>query len=416
VIWGSRVYVTTAVSEGETNDLRTGLYGDVDSVDDESQHEFCLICLDKETGQVLWQRTAYKSVPAVKRHLKSTHANPTVATDGERVIAFFGSEGLYCFDTQGDLKWSRQFGLLDSGWFYDRGYQWGFGSSPVIHRNLVFVQCDVQDDSFLAALDVDTGDTVWKVDRDEIPTWSTPTVCVTPDGPLVVTNGTRFVRGNDAESGRLKWQLGDNSEIAVPTPFVARQLIFVASGYRPVQPIRAVRLLARGDLTKSDKHPSDEPAISSELSAADGLAWSHPRGGPYMPTPIVYREYLYTCANNGVVTCYHATTGTQIKRRRLRGGSATSFVASPVAGDGHLYLTSEEGDVFVLKAGPELATSHVNPLGEPCLATPAISEGVIFFRTKDHLVAVDQSLSFEELKVLEARDPTTADGTADSGD
>jgi outer membrane protein assembly factor BamB len=286
----------------------------------------------------------------------------------------------------------------------------------VIHRNLVFVQCDVQDDSFLAALDVDTGDTVWKVDRDEIPTWSTPTVCVTPDGPLVVTNGTRFVRGNDAESGRLKWQLGDNSEIAVPTPFVARQLIFVASGYRPVQPIRAVRLLARGDLTKSDKHPSDEPAISSELSAADGLAWSHPRGGPYMPTPIVYREYLYTCANNGVVTCYHATTGTQIKRRRLRGGSATSFVASPVAGDGHLYLTSEEGDVFVLKAGPELATSHVNPLGEPCLATPAISEGVIFFRTKDHLVAVDQSLSVEELKALEARDPTMADGTADSGD
>ena len=282
--------------------------------------------------------------------------------------------------------WSKDLGNLDSGWFYDSEFQWGFGSSPIIHDDRVIVQCDAQKNSFIVALDIATGSEVWRTSRDEIPTWSSPTVCETPDGPVLVTNGTRYVRGYDAETGSMLWQVGGNSEIAVPTPFVARGLIFTISGYRSPKPIRAIRLDARGDLTAGDGS-ADEPAGDHP-----GIAWSNERGGSYLPTPIAYREYLYVCNNDGVVTCYHAISGERVRRIRLR-GPGRSFTASPIAGDGHLYFTSESGDVYVVQAGPKMQQLHVNSLGEYCLSTPAVSDGVMFFRGQKHLIAVQQAES-----------------------
>jgi outer membrane protein assembly factor BamB len=268
-------------------------------------------------------------------------------------------------------------GRLDSGWFYDPDYQWGFASSPILFRDMVIVQCDIQQDSFIAAFDVRTGEPVWRTERDEIPSWGTPTVYENDEHAVLITNATRFARGYNPYTGEELWRISGNSEITVPTPFVAHDLIFVASGYRPVQPIWAIRPGSRGDLSLTDGETS-----------SDAIAWSDSKAGPYMPTPIVYGDYLYTCDNGGVLCCYEATTGKRLYRRRFARGGGASFVAAPVAADGRLYLTGEEGTVYVVQAGPKYALLSANPVGENCLATPAISDGMFLMRTQRHVIAL----------------------------
>lgn len=396
VIHGDNLFVTSAVSTEDQAGLRIGLYGDVDSVEDDSEHEFVLFCFSKSTGELKWKRTAHVGVPKVKRHLKSSHANPTCATDGRFVVASFGSEGLYCYDVDGNLTWRRDFGVLDSGWFYDPSYQWGYGSSPVIANGCVIIQCDIQEGSFLASLDLLTGDEKWRVSRDEIPTWSTPTVSTVLDQKVILTNGSRAARGYDFDTGELRWTFSGHSEIVVPTPFVAHGSAYITSGYSPIRPIYAVDPLAHGDLkpeasekenASSEADERDDELVDPIASEA-GIRWEKSRGGPYMPTPLVYGDYLYTCGNNGVVACYDALTGEQIYQERCPDRSATSFVASPVAADGKLYLTSEEGRVVVLRAGPEFEWICSNDLGTVNLASPAISDGVMFFRCENELIAV----------------------------
>jgi outer membrane protein assembly factor BamB len=358
--------------------VRIGLYGDVASVEENNVYEFRLICLDKLTGEIMWQETATKKKPAVKRHAKSSHANPTPATDGIHVVASFGSEGLYCYDMEGKLLWSKELGVLDSGWFYDPGYQWGFGSSPIIFNELVIVQCDIQNDSFIAAFNLSDGSEVWRTPREEIPSWSSPTVHEFDGLPMLMTGGTKAARGYDARTGELLWSLPEHSEIVVPTPFVAQGLMFFASGYSPVQPIYAVRSEARGDI-----------GLDGDNLTNEFVSWSTKRGGPYMPTPIVYGEYLYCCGNSGILDCYDAMSGEKVYTKRMRApGGSLAFTASPIAGDGHLYFTAEDGRVLVVKAGPEFELVATNKAGESILATPAISEGTIFLRTQDSVIAV----------------------------
>jgi len=372
VVWGDRVYLTTAVSGDGKSALRTGQYGDVDSVKETAEHTWLVYCLDRNSGKVIWERTACKGVPKVKRHSKGSHANPTPATDGRHVVASFGSEGLYCYDPEGRLLWKKDLGTLDSGWFYDADYQWGFGSSPVLYNGLVLVQCDVGKGSFVAAYRVADGKEVWRTARDEVPSWGTPTVVGGPGRAELVTNATKYARGYDVQTGAELWRLGRHSEITVPTPVFGEGLIFITSGYRPVQPIYAVRPGAAGDVTLKDGKTS---------SAA--VAWSTSTGGPYMPTPLVYRGRLYTCSNAGIVTCYEAKTGKQVYKERL--GGSGGYTASPVAADGKIYFTGEESCVRVVRAGSKFERLAVNPLGEACLATPAISDGMIFIRTEHHL-------------------------------
>ncbi len=375
VVWDDRVYLTTAISRDGKSELKPGLYGDVDSVKDSAEHEWKVLCLDKRSGKVLWERLACKGVPKVKRHPKGTHANPTPATDGEHIVVSFGSEGMYCYNREGKLLWQKSLGVLDSGWFYDADYQWGFGSSPILYRGLVIVQCDVGKNSFVAAYRVADGKEVWRKSRDEIPSWGTPTIVEGPRRAELVTNATKYARGYDPLTGEELWRLGRHSEITVPTPVFAAGLIFLTSGYRPVQPIYAVRPGATGDITLKDGK-----------TANDAVAWSITAGGPYMPTPIVYGDYLYTCSNAGIVACYHAKTGKQLYKARI--GGRGGYTASPVAADGKIYFTGEESGVRVVRAGPKFAVLAVNPLGEACLATPAISDGMIFIRTQHYLLGL----------------------------
>jgi outer membrane protein assembly factor BamB len=379
VIWGNKVFVMTAVSSG-TDEKRYGLYGDVAPVKDNPKHTYKLIALDKQKGTILWERVAFEGIPKVKRHPKSSHAASTPATDGKHVIALFGSEGLFAYDLNGKLLWKQDVGVLDAGWFYDVDYQWEYASSPIIYKNLVIIQADIQKDSFVAAYDLKTGKQVWKTLRQgELPGWGSPTVYEGKTRAELVTAGAKAVRGYDPLTGKELWTLGPMAEIVTPTPFAAHDLIFVTSGYRPIQPIYAIKPGASGDLTLKDKQTS-----------SDFIAWSKDRGGPYMPTPIVYGELLYTCSNNGVLTAYNATTGERVYQERI-GGSGGAFTASPVASDGKIYLSSEDGDVFVVKAGPKYELLAKNPVGEPMMATPAISDGLLIVRTVSHLFAFGEA-------------------------
>jgi outer membrane protein assembly factor BamB len=376
IVWGNQVCVASAISSTASADLKVGLYGNIESANDQSPHRWVVICYDKTTGKALWERTAHSGVPKVKRHTKSTHASSTLATDGRYILAFFGSEGLYAFDMKGTLVWSKDFGVLDSGFFMVPEAQWGFASSPVIYRDRVIVQADVQKGSFVAALDLATGKELWRTSRADVPTFSTPAVYTGTDGAMVVVNGWKHIGGYDLETGKEVWRMTGGGDIPVPTPISAHGLIFITNSHGGKSPIYAVRPSAAGDVTLKDGE-----------TANAHIAWSAARDGAYMQTPLVYGDLLYVCKDNGVLTVFDAKTGERHYQGRLADGR-TGFSASPVASNGRLYFTSEEGDVYVIKAGPVFEQLAVNPLGEVAMATPAISDGIMFFRTRGHLIAV----------------------------
>ena len=376
IVWGDRVFITTCVSSRKDPELKVGLYGDITSVDDSSVHEWRVLCLDKNTGEVLWNETAHKGIPKVKRHPKATHANSTPVTDGRHVVAFFGSEGLYCYTLDGKLVWKKDLGVLDAGFYLAPEAQWEFGSSPVIHDGMVIVQCDVQKDPFIAAFDIESGTTKWRTNRDDVCTWSTPTIHESPDRTQLITNGFRHIGGYDVATGAELWRLRGGGDIPVPTPVVAHDLIFITNSHGAATPVYAIRTSATGDIS-----------LEGDELSNDHIAWSHMRIGNYMQTPIVYADCLYCCRDSGIMACYDARTGKKHYSRRMRGHG---FTASPVAAGGHVYFTSEDGDVYVVEAGPRKKIPTSNRMGEVCMATPAISDGRIYIRGKHHLFCIGE--------------------------
>ncbi len=376
IVWGDRVFVSTAVSSDPSQGIRTGQYGDVEPVNDSSKHTWRLVSLDKKTGRVIWDKVAHEGMPKTKRHPKSSQASATPVTDGRVVVVSFGSEGLYAYDFDGKPLWTKDLGVLNSGWFFDPDYEWGVGSSPIIYKNMVIVQCDIQRGSFLAAFDTTTGKEVWRTQREEIPSWSTPTIFESNGKAELVTQATTFTRGYDPMTGKELWKYSGNSEIAIPTPIVGPGFVLITNGYRGVQPIVAVKPGATGDIT-----------LKTGETKSDFIPWSTNRGGPYIPTPVIYGDQLYVLLGNGVLTAYKVATGERIYQERL-GGTGGSFSASPVAADGKIYLSSEDGDVFVVKAGPTYELLSKNAIGEVLMATPAISDGLIIFRGLKNVYAI----------------------------
>ena len=376
VVWGGRVFVMTAVRlEGEA-ELKVGLYGAGQPVDDEGPHEFKVLCVDRVDGKVLWSKTAFAGVPKSKRHPKGSFSASTPTTDGEHVVAFFGSEGLFCYDVEGQLLWKKDLGHLDVGSFRSPEIQWGFASSALIHDGRVLVQCDSRTDSFVAALDVKTGDELWRTARGDYSTWSTPTVHVGAARSQVILNGYKNIGGYDLETGEQLWKVvGGGGDIPVPTPVVAGDVVFITNSHGGSSPILAISTAATGE-------------FSIDAAQSEHMVWSLRRGN-YMQTPLPYDDLLYCCADSGALQCIDARTGEVLYRERL-GTGRTGFSASGIASGGKLYFTSEEGQVHVLKAGAEFEVLAVNDMGETCMATPALSRGVLYFRTRDHLLAVAQ--------------------------
>jgi len=391
VILANSVFVVTAVGSDPNPRLRVGLYGDIAPVENEESQSWQLYCLSKRDGRILWKRTLYEGVPKIKRHTKATHANSTPATDGTHLVVFLGSEGLYCYGLYGNLLWKRDLGVLDSGFYVAPAAQWGFGSSPIIFDNMVIVQCDVQKDSFIAAFDVGDGTELWRAPRQDVPTWSTPTICEGRDRTELIVNGYKHAGGYDPWTGEEFWRLGGGGDIPVPTPIVAHGLTFLSSAHGRKRPLCAVRLGATGDIT---------PASDDELG--EHVAWYNERDGIYMQTPIVYGDYLYACKNNGILSCYETRTGERVYRERLGRGN-TGFTASPVAADGRLYFASEDGNVYVVKAGPTFEILATNRMDEICMATPAISEGLLIVRTKSHVYGLGEPSTPEVLPTEKPR-------------
>lgn len=378
VVWGDSVCTTSAVSGTPDPQLKVGLYGDIGSVLDTTSHRWLVMCFDKRTGALRWERTAKTGVPIIKRHPKSTHASSTLATDGRHIVAFFGSEGLYAYDMAGALLWKKDFGTLDSGFFMAPEAQWGFASSPVIRDGRVVIQVDVQKGSFVAALDVRTGRELWRTPRADVPTWSTPAIVSMNGRDQVVVNGWRHIGGYDLETGKEVWRMSGGGDIPVPTPIAGHGLVFITNAHGRMAPVYAVKPTASGDISLKD----------GETSNAH-IAWSYARDGAYMQTPILYGDILYVCRDNGVLSAFDARTGTRHYQTRL-GNGTTGFSASAVAANGRVYYTSEDGDVYVVKAGPQFELLATNSLGEVAMATPAISEGAFFFRTRNHLVRIGE--------------------------
>ena len=376
IVWGDMIFVTSAISSRKDATFKPGLYGDGDASEDRSEQRWMLYAIDKRSGQIRWERTAAQGAPKNKRHIKSTYASSSPATDGRIVVAWFGSQGLYAYDFAGGLRWSVDLGRVDMGAYDIPSYEWGPASSPIIWNGLVIIQCDTQADSFVLALNAETGEAVWKTDRQELPSWGTPTVVTTAAGPELITNASNFVRGYDPKTGRELWRLGGSSKITAPTPIFADGLHIIASGRAPERPVFAVKPGARGDVT-----PAKGEASSGHL------AWSKTGRGSYMPTPLAYRGILYILANNGVFDAYDIATGKEIYRQRLP-LVGSGFSASPVAADGKIYLSNEDGEMLVIEAGETFRHVATNSMGEPLMATPAISDGVMYVRGSATLFAI----------------------------
>ena len=378
VVWGDKIFVTTAEGEGKEAYLKVGRYGSSPDNPEDFTHHYRLYCLDKKTGEIIWEKTAYSGKPKVARHIKSSHANCTPATDGQHVLVFFGSQGLYCYDMDGELLWTRDLGYLDAGAFDIPEIQWGFGSSPIIHEDKVVVLCDVNNQSFIAVLDIANGNDVWRTLRDEQPTWGTPTIYKTDNQTQIIVNGYKHMGSYDFDTGKEVWWMRGGGDIPVPTPIIAHGLIFITNSHGRMRPIYAIKLEARGDITLAPGETSNEY-----------VAWFYPRRGAYQPTPIVVGDQLYVGDNSGMLTAYEATSGKELFREKI-GGDLSSYSASPVSADGRIYFTDEYGNIHIVKTGLTYEHLAVNAMEEICMASPAISGKTIFIRTRRDLYAIGQ--------------------------
>ena len=366
VIKGNQLFLLTAVATADEVLLDVKSRGN-SAADDNGVQDWLLLCYDKTNGKQLWQQSLHSGKPKATRHAKATHANTSVCVVGDKLVTFLGSEGLYCHALDGTLIWKQDLGVIDISKY---GIGWGFSSSPAVHDDRIVLVCDDPNDPFLAARKLSDGTEIWRTSRKEVceRSWGTPLVLQAEDATQVVVNGWPKIVSYDLENGKEMWSFAGGGDNPIPTPFEANGLLYISNAHGGPSPIYAVHPGASGD-----------------------VAWKVDKGGSYMSTPVVYGNQIYTGGSKGIIRSFDANTGAPIFQGRL--GPKAGVVASLVAGDGKIFCACENGIVYVLKHGKELEIIAENSLGDPCLATPAISEGVIFIRTTKKLIAVKDSSS-----------------------
>lgn len=375
VVAGNRVFLTTSIRGAHVPgrkapvhlgyDLKPG-YVHPDSVDVDYRHTLKVIAIDARTGAIAWERTAYDGVMFDDRHRKNTFASSTIATDGKLLYAFFESAGLYCYDTDGTLKWHRSLGpVIKAGL--------GPGTSPVIHERLVILQCDQEmgDGSFLVALDRFTGKEAWRVARQNRRSWATPILVRAAGRVELIASGAEAVVAYDPATGKELWRANGVQSHPIPSPVAGHGLVFVTAGSQAKRAY-AFKLGGSGNLVDSAH-----------------VAWHYAKGTAYVPSPILHGRYLYLMTDKGLLTCLDATTG-EVQYEGGRVPVPATFTASPIAVGDRLLLTSEDGDTFVVKAGPVHEVVATNPIGEPVYASLAVARGTIFIRGERHLFAISR--------------------------
>ena len=369
IVWGDRIFVLAAVqTDRELESLAPPKVvppGGHKSTRPVAYYRFTVICIDRETGRVQWQRVAREAVPHEGRHPTNTYASASPTTDGRRVYVSFGSQGLFCYDLEGTLLWDRDLGDMLTL------FGWGEGASPVIYGDSLIVNWDHEGKSFLVVLDPATGKRKWRVDRNEVSSWATPRVVDYDGRSQVIVPATRRITSYDLATGKIIWECGGLTTCVVPCPVVYDDLVICTSGHRGME-VRAVKLGSRGDVTDD----------------AQQVVWQSHRNAPYVPSPLIYGEQLFsTRLNRAILTCLHPASG-----ETLLGGvrlpEMKNIYASPVGAAGRVYLTSREGVTVVIKNRPKLDVLAVNKLPESINASPAVVGRELFLRGERHLYKI----------------------------
>lgn len=377
IVWGNRVFLTTAVSDGDLEPPKKGLYFGGDRAEPPPhRHHWQVLGLDAVSGKILWTTELQAVAPTTPVHIKNTYASETPVTDGERVFVYFGTLGLYCLDFDGKVLWQQPVPARKMA------HGWGTASSPIVDGGRVYIVHDNEEQSFAAAYEARTGKEIWRISRDERSNWSTPFVWRNAVRSELVLTGRNKVRSYDLE-GKPLWELKGMSSITIPTPFSADGLLYVAAGYvgdnlKPNKPVYAIRPGASGDLTL------DEGARSSAH-----IAWMEPNAAPYNPSPLVYDGRFYVLWDFGFLSCRDAATGRELyEKQRIKESGAVGFTASPWAYRGRVFCLSEDGDTYVFAAGDTYRLERVNSIGEMCMATPALAGDSVYMRSLSHLLCL----------------------------
>lgn len=374
IVWGDRLFLTTVINSEKSEEPKKGLYfgGDRPKPVD-ANHQWKVLCLDLNSGKVLWERQVHEGKPETPIHLKSSYASETPVTDGERVYCYFGNVGMFCFDFEGKELWKHTIKpqAMRNGW--------GTAASPVLYHDRLYVVNDNNEDSYLLALDSKTGEEKWKTPRDEKSNWATPFIWQNAQRTEIVTPGTGKIRSYDLE-GKLLWSLSRMSSITIATPYEHNGLLYISSGYvlDQTKPIYAIRPGATGDISLKDAQTSNE-----------FIAWSQPKAGPYNPSTIIYQDRLYVLYDAGIVRCFAANDGKEIfGQQRLPNGR--SFTSSPWAYNDKVFFLNEDGVTFVLKSADQFEVLHTNSLAEDdmCMATPAIAGDRLLIRTSARIYCI----------------------------
>ena len=340
IVWGDYLFVTSAYDGGR---------------------KLSLLAYRRSDGRMLWEASAPPGRTDSGAHPKNGHASSTPATDGRRIYVLFGARGLIAFDFTGNVVGQRDVGPMDA-------YH-GAAGSPLLYRDRVILYQDQASGGFIAAFDSATGRQIWRTQRDANVGWGTPIAIRAGTRDEVIVNGQRYVIAYDPMTGRELWRCGGMTYEVIPTPVVGYGMVFCSSGR--AGPTLAIRPGGTGDVSQTH------------------LAWTNSRGSPFVPSPILHGEHIYMVNDMAsVVTALDATSGRMVWQGRLGVAQREGFSASPVAADGKIFFTNDEGDTFVLRAGPTFDLIRVNRLGEPVLASPALVDGRWFFRTQRNLYAV----------------------------
>jgi outer membrane protein assembly factor BamB len=350
-------------------------------------YRFEVYCLDRSTGEVLWKQVAREGKPRISTQPSNTYASETPVTDGERVYAYFGMHGVYCYDLKGNLLWKADLGA------YPMALGFGTGSSPALDGGRLFIQCDNEQKSFLVALDAKTGKELWRVDRPERSGYSTPLVWKNSVRTEIVCLGSPRARSYDPASGKQLWELGGMAGQAKASPVAGADLLYIGTGGGPGgfggpggrggfggggRPLFAVKAGVSEDITLKDGEKSN-----------DGVAWLSPQAGPQTASPLLYEGHIYVLEEHGgFLSCYDAGTGEKVYKERLPG--ARGFTSSPWAGDGKIFCLDDGGTTHVVQAGPTFKVLGKNAIPEMCWSSPAIAGGDLFLRTVDRLYCIKQ--------------------------